>query len=262
VPTPYASDAKSSPSTPTSRGIHFSLYFINIDQQGKRLALLRCTEIGKESRRLAIHVRDVFLTKQDFVREQSSTLELIHLENINGFVRINKSRMLACIVLQCRYHYLSMFLTISQPPDLYNRTSHLGILTGLQDSLTSIYIRTWHPTCKRKWDGIEKCVIKLEGVEAQEVVSRITNLDSNCSISNSLIIMDITAISDGMPLKKQSSLISPLLYFKHGEAGALGAYPHKYYLSMIKLYFYPLQIIVHGLVGIGDGLHHGHVTSP
>jgi hypothetical protein len=26
--------------------------------------------------------------------------------------------MLACIVLQCRYHYLSMFLTISQPPDL------------------------------------------------------------------------------------------------------------------------------------------------
>jgi hypothetical protein len=34
------------------------------------------------------------------------------------FVRMNKSRMLACIVLQCRYHYLSMFLTISQPPDL------------------------------------------------------------------------------------------------------------------------------------------------
>jgi hypothetical protein len=26
--------------------------------------------------------------------------------------------MLAFIVLQCRYHYLSMFLTISQPPDL------------------------------------------------------------------------------------------------------------------------------------------------
>jgi hypothetical protein len=125
VPTPYASDATSSPSTPTSRGIHLSLYFINIDQQGKGLALLRCTEIGKESRRLAIHVRDVFLTKQNFVREQSSTLELIHLENING----------------------------------------------LQDFLTSIYIRTWHLTCKRKWDGIEKCVIKLEGVEAQEVVS-------------------------------------------------------------------------------------------
>jgi hypothetical protein len=31
---------------------------------------------------------------------------------------MNKSMMLACIVLQCRYHYLSMFLTIYQPPDL------------------------------------------------------------------------------------------------------------------------------------------------
>jgi hypothetical protein len=31
---------------------------------------------------------------------------------------MNKSRMLFGIVLQCRYHYLSMFLTISQPPDL------------------------------------------------------------------------------------------------------------------------------------------------
>jgi hypothetical protein len=35
-----------------------------------------------------------------------------------GVVRMNKSRMLACIVLQCGYHYLSMFLTISQPPGI------------------------------------------------------------------------------------------------------------------------------------------------
>jgi hypothetical protein len=33
-------------------------------------------------------------------------------------VRINKSRMLDCIVLQCGHHYLSMFLTISQPPGI------------------------------------------------------------------------------------------------------------------------------------------------
>jgi hypothetical protein len=33
-------------------------------------------------------------------------------------VRMNKSRMLACIVLQCGHHYISMFLTIYQPPDL------------------------------------------------------------------------------------------------------------------------------------------------
>jgi hypothetical protein len=32
-------------------------------------------------------------------------------------VRMNKSRMLASIILQCRYHYLSMFLIIFQPPD-------------------------------------------------------------------------------------------------------------------------------------------------
>jgi hypothetical protein len=34
------------------------------------------------------------------------------------YVRMNKSRMLACIVLQCGHHYISMFLTIYQPPDL------------------------------------------------------------------------------------------------------------------------------------------------
>jgi hypothetical protein len=31
---------------------------------------------------------------------------------------MNKSRMLACIVLQCRHYYILMFLTIYQPPDL------------------------------------------------------------------------------------------------------------------------------------------------
>jgi hypothetical protein len=33
-------------------------------------------------------------------------------------VRMNKSRMLSFIVLQCGHHYISMFLTIYQPPDL------------------------------------------------------------------------------------------------------------------------------------------------
>jgi hypothetical protein len=32
-------------------------------------------------------------------------------------VRMNKSRILDCIVLQCRYHYLSIFLKIYKPPD-------------------------------------------------------------------------------------------------------------------------------------------------
>jgi hypothetical protein len=67
----------------SSRGIRLSLRFINNDQQGSGLAILHCTEVGKESIRLAIHLRDIFLTKEDFVREQSSTLELLYLEDIN-----------------------------------------------------------------------------------------------------------------------------------------------------------------------------------
>jgi hypothetical protein len=39
-------------------------------------------------------------------------------KSFNQIVRIVKSTMLDFIVLQCRNHYLSMFLTISQPPDL------------------------------------------------------------------------------------------------------------------------------------------------
>jgi hypothetical protein len=35
-----------------------------------------------------------------------------------GHVRMVKSTMLNYIVLQCGYHYLSMFLTIYQPPGL------------------------------------------------------------------------------------------------------------------------------------------------
>ena len=38
---------------------------------------------------------------------------------------MNKSRMLAYIVIQGGYHYLSMFLTIYQPPNLTNLTSHV-----------------------------------------------------------------------------------------------------------------------------------------
>jgi ankyrin repeat protein len=145
-------DATSSPSTPTSRGVHLSLRFIDTSQQGNSLAILHCSEIGKESKRLAIHLRDVFLTKQDFIREQSSRLELIHLENTNG----------------------------------------------LQHPLRSIYVRPWHPTRKRTWGDIEKCVIKLEGVEVEEVALRIANLDSDCKISKGLIVMDIAAIPDGI----------------------------------------------------------------
>jgi hypothetical protein len=45
------------------------------------------------------------------------TVLVRHQLSLNKLVRMNKSRMLDCIVLQCGYHYLSMFLTIYQPPD-------------------------------------------------------------------------------------------------------------------------------------------------
>jgi hypothetical protein len=56
---------------------------------------------------------------------------------------MNKSRMLACIVLQCGHHYISMFLTIYQPPDLTTEPA------------------TWHFN-KRLYIKQKKLVIKAE----------------------------------------------------------------------------------------------------
>jgi len=64
-------------------------------------------------------------------------------------VGMNKSRMLDCIVLQCGYHYLSMFLTIHQPPEL---TRHVDlnadpiwwlILMGLLKLFYELYWVLW-----------------------------------------------------------------------------------------------------------------------
>ena len=143
--------ATSSPSTLSSRGIHLSLRFIN-NGQGKGLAILHCTEIGKERMRLALYLRDVFLTNEDFVREQSETFRLIDTEDINP----------------------------SQHP------------------LTSLFIRQWHPARNRSWEGMEKCIVKLAGVDVQDATSRITNFDPNCYLSDGLIVMDMKAISDGL----------------------------------------------------------------
>ncbi|KAF8857589.1 ankyrin, partial [Acephala macrosclerotiorum] len=168
--------ATSSPSTLSSRGIHLSLHFIKNGQQGEGLAILHCTEIGRERMRLALHLRDVFLTNEDFVREQSTTLELIDMEGINP----------------------------SQHP------------------LTSLYVRQWHPTRNRNWEGMEKCVVKLAGIDAQEAASRIANLDSNCDLSDGLLIMNMKAISDGLlgqlvVVCKDGNLFQVLLS-KHGRS--------------------------------------------
>jgi ankyrin repeat protein len=146
-------NATSSPSTLSSRGIHLSLPFINNDQQSQEgLAILHCTEIEKEGMRFALHLRDIFQTKEDYVREQSTTLQLIDLKHIS----------------------------LSQHPP------------------TSLYIRQWHSTRNRKLEDIEECVVKLAGVDVQEVTSRIANFDSNCELSNGLMIMNIAAIPNGI----------------------------------------------------------------
>ena len=80
------SNAVSSPLTVSSRGIRLSLSFKN-GQQGLGLAVLDCAEIGKESVRLAVHLREISLTKEDFTREQSSTLESVHLRDIAQYPR-------------------------------------------------------------------------------------------------------------------------------------------------------------------------------
>jgi ankyrin repeat protein len=137
--------------TSSPRGIHLSLRFINNGQQGKGLAILHCAEIGKERTRLALHLRDVFLTNEDFVRDQSTTLGLIDLEDIN--------------------------------PSEY--------------PLTSLYVRQWHPMRNRNWE-LQKCVVKLAGVDAHEASSRVANFDPNCDLSDGLIIMNMATISDGL----------------------------------------------------------------
>ena len=142
----------SSPSTLSGRGIHLSFPFLNNSPQSIGLATLHCTEIQKESMRLAIYLRDVFPSKEDFTREQSSTLELIHVDDIN--------------------------------PSKY--------------PLTSLYVRKCRPTRNRKWEDIEKCIIKLEGVEGEDVPLRTINLDSNWELHDGVMVTNVVAIPDGI----------------------------------------------------------------
>jgi len=72
----------SNPLTTSSRGVRLTARLLEKDQHGLGLAILECTLQGMarmESMRLAIYIRDVSLKNQDFVREQSTKLELVHL---------------------------------------------------------------------------------------------------------------------------------------------------------------------------------------
>jgi hypothetical protein len=140
------------PSTLSSRGIHLSLRYFNGEQLGLGLGVLNCTEIGKESLRLAIHLRDIFLTREDFARERSLTLELYHLEDIDS----------------------------------------------LQHHTINVYVQQWHPKPITRWDDIERCVIKLEGIERREVAQRIVNLNSKWELENGLMVTNIKSHPDSL----------------------------------------------------------------
>jgi hypothetical protein len=68
-------DTSNSPLTVSSRGIHLEVRFIGRGRQGLGLAILHCKERGGEDKLIAIYVRDLFLTMEQFRRVQSQEFE-------------------------------------------------------------------------------------------------------------------------------------------------------------------------------------------
>ncbi|OCL15122.1 HET and ankyrin domain protein, partial [Glonium stellatum] len=68
-------NTSNSPLTVSSRGIHLELRFIGRGCQGLGLAILYCKERGGEDKLIAIYVRDLFLTMEQFRRVQSEEFE-------------------------------------------------------------------------------------------------------------------------------------------------------------------------------------------
>ncbi|RFU35640.1 hypothetical protein B7463_g731, partial [Scytalidium lignicola] len=71
-----------SPLTVSSRGIHLELRFIGIGHPGLGLAVLHCEESGKEDKPIAIYVKDLFLTMEQFERVRSEQFEWVDLRKI------------------------------------------------------------------------------------------------------------------------------------------------------------------------------------
>jgi len=68
-----------SPLTVSSRGIHLEPRFIGIGPQGLGLAILHCKERGGEDKPIAIYVKDLFLTMDQFKRVWSEKFERLDL---------------------------------------------------------------------------------------------------------------------------------------------------------------------------------------
>jgi ankyrin repeat protein len=72
-------DTLNSPLTVSSRGIHLELRFMGVGRPGLGLVILHCKERGEEDKPIAIYVKDLFLTMEQFERARSGELERFDL---------------------------------------------------------------------------------------------------------------------------------------------------------------------------------------
>jgi ankyrin repeat protein len=75
------SNASNTPLTISSKGIILELRVIGIGNRGLGFGILNCTEIGKEGRFIAIYLKDVFLTMENFERVHYERFELLRLRD-------------------------------------------------------------------------------------------------------------------------------------------------------------------------------------
>jgi hypothetical protein len=70
-----------SPLTISNRGIYLALRFMGIGRHGLGLAILYCTEIGKEDQLIAIYLRDLLLTIELFERVRCQDFKQLNLSD-------------------------------------------------------------------------------------------------------------------------------------------------------------------------------------
>jgi ankyrin repeat protein len=74
--TPY-----NSPYTITNKGVHMEAPFIAQDTSGRGLCILHCTTIGTRDKLIAVHLRDVYLTMEQFERYRTDEFEWVDLDS-------------------------------------------------------------------------------------------------------------------------------------------------------------------------------------
>lgn len=83
VHTPFATNNK--PLTISNKGIRLELSYMGVGHQGLGLAILHCTERAGVHLLIAIYLRDVSLTMENFERVECEKYELVNLEYLRPF---------------------------------------------------------------------------------------------------------------------------------------------------------------------------------